>query len=401
MDSCTSLYAHQAKEIHMRRLKSKSLSMGLAMFSMFFGAGNITFPLIIGQQVQGGLLGALVGLILTGVVIPFSGLFAIILFEGDYESFFHRIGKSLGFIVIVFLLSIIGPFGGIPRCITLTYSTLKVYFPTLPLLLFSVLSAVVLFLFSWKRNRVLDLIGYVLSPLLIFFLVTIIIKGIFFSHPLPAGSSSIAHPFLYGLQEGYNTMDLIAAFFFSSLVYTKLKKEIGHRRKSKRLLLVSIFKASIIGAACLSTIYIGFSYVAAHHSLALEGATQDQLLGKIGQIVLGHYGGLIVCISIALTCLTTAIALTIICAEFLQKKIARGKLSYEWSLVIILTITLCISTLKFSGIVYLLAPALQMIYPSLLVLSLFNILYKTFHYKVVKSPVFITLIIVLYFQFFT
>ena len=87
----------------MNKLKSTSISTGLAMFSMFFGAGNITFPLIIGQTVEGGLIWALLGLILTAVLVPFSGLFAITLFEGDYESFFNRIGRWPGLAVIILL----------------------------------------------------------------------------------------------------------------------------------------------------------------------------------------------------------------------------------------------------------------------------------------------------------
>lgn len=382
----------------MNKLKSTSLSTGLAMFSMFFGAGNITFPLVIGQSVEGGLIWALLGLILTAVIVPFSGLIAITLYEGDYESFFDRIGRWPGLAVIILLLSMIGPFGGIPRCITLTYSTLKVYFSSMNLLTFSLISSLIIFLCSWKRNRILDLMGYILSPLLLLFLVVIIVKGIFFSSSDPVGSSHVAHPFFYGLKEGYNTMDLLAAFFFSSMVYSGLKKQ--QEGKEKKGLLLPVFKASLIGAALLSFIYIGFSYVAAQHSLTLEGTGVDQLLGRIGQIILGHHAGLIVCMSIALTCLTTAIALTVVSAEFLQKRLSRGKLSYEWSLILVLALTVFVSTLEFKGIIKLLAPVLQIIYPSLLVLCLFNIFHKTFEYKRVKLPVFVTLTLVIYFQYF-
>lgn len=380
----------------MNNLKTTSISTGLAMFSMFFGAGNITFPLIIGQTVEGGLIWALMGLVLTAVLIPFSGLFAISLYEGDYESFFSRIGKGPGLAVILLLLAMIGPFGGIPRCVTLTYSTLKVYFSGLHLLSFSLISALVIFFCTWKKNRILDLIGYVLSPILVLFLVIIIIKGVFFADSDPVGSSHVAHPFFYGLKEGYNTMDLLAAFFFSSLVYSKLKEQQGTRKS----ILVPVFKASLIGASLLSMIYIGFSYVAAHHSIALDGVGSDQLLGKIGKIVLGHHAGLVVCMSIALTCLTTAIALTVVCAEFLQKQLTKGRLSYEWSLFAILVTTVLFSTLEFTGIVRLLAPILEVVYPSLLVLSIMNVFHKTLDYKPVKVPVFLTLSLVLYFQYF-
>ena len=363
---------------------------------MFFGAGNITFPLIIGQTVEGGLIWALLGLVLTAIVIPFSGLLSISLYEGDYESFFSRIGKGPGLFVIILLLAMIGPFGGIPRCITLTYSTLKVYFTGMHLLTFSLVSCLIVFLCSWKKNRILDLIGYVLSPILVLLLVVIIIKGVFFSNSDPVGSSHVAHPFFYGLREGYNTMDLLAAFFFSSLVYNKLKEQQGERKS----VLVPVFKASLIGAGLLSMIYIGFSYVAAHHSMALDGTGVDQLLGRIGQIVLGQHAGLVVCMSIALTCLTTAIALTVVCAEFLQRRITKGRLSYEWSLVTVLVVTVLVSTLEFTGIVKLLAPVLEVVYPSMLVLCVMNVFHKLLNYQPVKVPVFFTLSLVLYFQYF-
>lgn len=379
----------------MNKIKSTSFSTGLAMFSMFFGAGNITFPLIIGQTVEGGLLWALLGLIITAVLIPFSGLMSTVLFEGDYESFFKRIGKIPGMGIIVILICLIGPFGGIPRCITLTYSTLNVYFSGMHLLTFSVMSCLLIFLCSWKRHRILDLIGYVLSPLLILFLLSIIVKGVFFSCSDPMGVSHVVHPFLYGLQEGYNTMDLLASFFFSSLVYQRLKSQ---EKGGSRSLFLPIFKASLIGAALLSLIYVGFSYVAAHHAQALLGTPMDQLLGKIGQIVLGHHAGMVVCMSIALTCLTTATALTVICAEFLQKRICKMRLRYEWALAIILLITIGISSLEFTGIVRLLLPVLQVIYPALLILSLFNIFHKMFDYKPIKFPVFTTASLVFIYQ---
>jgi LIVCS family branched-chain amino acid:cation transporter len=378
------------------KLKSTSLSTGLAMFSMFFGAGNITFPLIIGQTVEGGLIWALLGLVLTAILIPFSGLLSISLYEGDYESFFSRIGKGPGLFVIILLLAMIGPFGGIPRCITLTYSTLKVYFTGMHLLTFSLISCLIIFLCSWKKNRILDLIGYVLSPILVLFLVVIIIKGVFFSNSDPVGSSHVAHPFFYGLREGYNTMDLLAAFFFSSLVYNKLKEQQGERKS----VLIPVFKASLIGAGLLSMIYIGFSYVAAHHSMALDGTGADQLLGRIGQIVLGQHAGLVVCMSIALTCLTTAIALTVVSAEFLQRRITKERLSYEWSLVTVLVVTVLVSTLEFTGIVKLLAPVLEVVYPSMLVLCVMNVFHKLLNYQPVKVPVFVTLSLMLYFQYF-
>ena len=172
-----------------------------------------------------------------------------------------------------------------------------------------------------------------------------------------------------------------------------IAKKIGARQ-----LLLPIFKASLVGAFLLSLVYVGFSYVAFSYSDQLRETSIDQLLGKIGQIILGPYAGLIVCLSIALTCLTTAIALTVISAEFIQKEIFRNKLRYELSLFAVLVVTASVSSLEFNGIVALLAPILEVIYPSLLVLCVFNILYKLYDVNPIKVPVFATLLVVLYFQ---
>lgn len=382
----------------MSKLKSTPLSTGLAMFSMFFGAGNIIFPLIIGRNVEGGIVLALIGLIITAVLLPFTGLMSITLFDGDYRKFFNRIGKVPALIVILILLGIIGPFGGIPRLIALTFSTLKVYFSGLHLLTFSLISCGLIFLFSWKKNRTLDLIGYVLSPILVFSLLFIIVKGIFFSSPEISQGTEMTHPFFYGLKEGYNTMDLIAAFFFSSLVYGRLKQQAGDKGGPSALI-AAILKASLIGASLLSLIYIGFAYVAANFSHALAGTPVDQLVGKLGHLVLGRHAGLIVCMSIVLTCLTTAIALTVVCADFLQKQVLKEKVRYEYALGAILVVTALVSSIEFTGIIQMLAPVLQVIYPSLLVLCLFNILHKTMAIKSIKVPVFATMSLILYFQY--
>src|ERR1700730_16757905 len=107
--------------------KSNTLATGLAMFSMFFGAGNIVFPLALGQIAQDKNFYAILGMLITAVGVPFLGLIAMTLFDGDYKRFFGRIGKVPGFIVAACIMGLIGPFGAIPRCIALSYSTAKMF----------------------------------------------------------------------------------------------------------------------------------------------------------------------------------------------------------------------------------------------------------------------------------
>ena len=75
---------------------------GMALFAMFFGAGNMIFPLQIGCLSGQHVLPSTVAFIITGVGVPFLGLFAVSLYEGDYWKFFQRFGNVFAFVIISF-----------------------------------------------------------------------------------------------------------------------------------------------------------------------------------------------------------------------------------------------------------------------------------------------------------
>ncbi len=368
--------------------KSHTLTTGLAMFSMLFGAGNIVFALAIGQYAQDKNLYAIIGLLITAVGVPFLGLVAMTLFNGDYRSFFDRIGKVPGFFVASIILGLIGPFGAIPRCLALSYATSKPYLPEMSLPFFSVLACLFIFVLTYKRTSILNLLGYFLTPLKLGSLLFIIVNGFLFSPEIPAAAHDELAVFIKGLTDGYQTMDLLGAFFFCSVVLDCLRKniDVSNPANYKRMIVVTL-KASCIGAALLATIYIGFSYVAAAYSSSLMDVQPEELISNIAIQVLGPYAGLIVSFTVTMACLTTAVALTTVFAEFIHKDLTKAKLSYPLALLATLAITFAISTLNFTGIVALLEPILVLCYPALIVLCLVNILFKLYQFKPVKVPV--------------
>lgn len=372
--------------------KSNTLATGLAMFSMFFGAGNVVFPLALGQHAKGNTFFAILGLLITAVGVPFMGLVSMTLFDGNYKHFFERIGKVPGFLAALFMMGLIGPFGALPRCIALSYSTLQLYFPDISLVVFSLVSCLIIFGFTFKKNSILDVLGYVLTPVLLFSLGFIIVKGLLMSPEMPEGGKASFDAFFSGLKDGYQTMDLLGAFFFSSIVLNCLKVNPEQQgEKNDRLIIKMTLKASLIGASLLSLVYVGFSLVAAFHSDNLAGISQDKLIGTIALQVLGPLAGIAACIAVALACLTTAIALAAVFAEFVHNDISQGKIGYIPSLIGTLIITFFISTLDFVGIAKILVPILQVCYPALIILSLLNIAYKLYHFKPIKLPVFAVL----------
>ncbi len=324
--------------------QSQSLAIGLAMFSMFFGAGNIIFPLAVGQYAGDKNLYAMLGLILTATIMPIAGVIAMILFDGSYRQFFGRLGRVPGFALALITISLLGPLGSTPRCIALSYTTLKSSFPGMTHTFFSAIACGIIFLCAVRKNHLLTLLGWGLTPLLLGSLITIIIIGLSTAPDLQNTSETNATVFLHGLKEGYNTMDLLAAFFFSSTILNILRMRLKENESVARNYVHTALHASVVGACLLAAIYVGFSYLAAFHGNHLTMNGKDELLGAITMKIAGAHAGIFVCITIALACLTTAIALISAFTDFIQKEVFKEKINYEITLAAALILTFFVST---------------------------------------------------------
>lgn len=378
--------------------RSQSLAIGLAMFSMFFGAGNVIFPLAVGQFAGDKNFYAISGLILTAAILPIAGVIAMILFDGNYRKFFGRLGRIPGFLLAFLIISLLGPLGSAPRCITLAYTTLSSSFPDMSPMLFSAVSCGIIYLFAFKRSHILTLLGWVLTPTLLASLIAIIVMGLFADAQTASVDHSETAVFLHGLKEGYNTMDLLAAFFFSSTILTTLKIRQELRPTGRHYISIA-FRASLIGALLLAIIYIGFSYLAAFHGDNLNISGKDELLAAITMKIAGPQAGILTCFAIAMACLTTAIALISAFTDFVYKEVVSRKISYELTLALSLLLTFFVSTFEFQGISAFLGPILEICYPGLIVLTALNIAYSLKEFKPIKVPVFLTFCLSTYLYF--
>ena len=359
----------------------------------------MVFPLVIGASAGDKNIFAIAGLLITAVGIPFLGLFATILFSGDYRKFFFRMGKIPGLFAIVSCMAMIGPFAALPRCVALAHTTMQAFLPRTSVFMFSLIACILLFFLASSRSRIVDILGKVLSPILLISLFVIIIKGIISSPSAPMVSDSGLMFFKRGFLEGYNTMDFLATFFFSNAVIVGLlraqgKKDSDEIKPSKELIKM-VINAGIIGSSLLALVYVGFSFVASFYATELAGMAGDSMISVMSFMVLGPYGGLIANLAVSLACLTTAVALAIVFSEFLEKDIFGGILNYRFALLITLIITFAFANIGFAGIVSMIAPVLAVWYPGLLVLTLLNVLYKLFRFKPVQTPVFLTVALVL------
>lgn len=374
-------------------MRSTTLKTGLAMFAMFFGAGNVVYPLAVGHLAEDGHLFGILGLLITAVGVPFLGLISVTLFGGDYDTYFGRLGKWPGFIVAVLILALIGPFGALPRTITLSFATTKMFYPSLSLPTFSLLSCVLIYLLTVRKNKIVDMIGAYLTPVLLVSLFIIIIKGIVTGTPSPS-TSGPSELFLDGLKMGYQTMDLLATPFFASIIVGAIAMSATTKGDSTpKAIVKESLKASLIGAIALSITYLGLGVVASRWSSLLEQTKPEGYLGALAIEILGPYAGIIACIAVALACLTTAIALAAVFADFLQKDIFQDRIGFGACLIATLIISYFFSTLEFTGIMNFLAPILMVCYPALITLALCNLLYKLTGIKWVKIPTLIVFLL--------
>ncbi len=362
-------------------MKQKSLviSTGFAMFSMFFGSGNLVFPLLVGKECTGHYLWAALGIILTGVLVPFLGAGAMMLYKGDHKAFFSSLGKWATFWLPFVILGLMGPFGVLARCITVAHGSFRLLFPDTSLALFSIGFCTLIFWVIFNKNRIVPVLGKYLTPFLLVALAAIGLFGYWYSTPPPFQDSSWPLALKNGIFQGYQTMDLLAAFFFSTIVIQHLH---SHMKSEETTSFMPLFlKSALIGGGLLAGIYVLLVYLGHAYAPFLQNVAPQEMLGVVAQHALGALAYPIVCVAIVLACFTTAVVLASLFAGFLETEVAQTKLSHKVAIIITLAIAFCVSTLDFAGIARFIGPILEAIYPALIVLTAVNICSKLWGFK--------------------
>jgi LIVCS family branched-chain amino acid:cation transporter len=180
-------------------------------------------------------------------------------------------------------------------------------------------------------------------------------------------------------------MDLLAAFFFSAFVIKHLKDHKAMQETPARSLSVFL-KSSLIGASLLTAVYCFLVLIGAMYAHELRSVPPQEMLGFIAQKSLGPLAAPVVCASIILACITTAVVLTVLFADLLRTEICKERISPSLALGATLAIAFLISTLEFSGIAKIIGPILEICYPALIVMVVLSIFQKLWGWKSVRGP---------------
>ena len=355
----------------MKNKTRDSIVVGFALFSMFFGAGNLIFPPSLGNKLGDQYLLGILGFILTGVGLPLLAILACSKGNGTFESITNKIGTKFTLILTTVLFFAIGPLLAILRTAATTFEiSILPFFPTWsPIIVMAIYFLINLF-FVLKRSSIIDTIGKFLTPALIIVLTIVIVKGIIdpIGELVPTGATNILS---MSLLEGYQTMDALGALLFAGVITSSIVEK-GYKGSEVKSVLL---KASLIAVVGLAFVYGGLTFIGAHTvNLVDSGISNTALLVFIANKILGTFGLILIGTAIGLACLTTSIGLLTAGATFFEK-VSNGKLSYKFNAIAISLMSYIIACQGVDKIVKLSVPILNVLYPvaiTIIVVTLLN-----------------------------
>ncbi len=359
-------------------------SVGFALFAMFFGAGNLVFPLAIGVHAGDNVIIAMAGFLLSGVVMPLFGLIAIILYDGSYMRFLANLGRYPAFVVAATMVFLLGILVITPRTALVSYNTFIPLFPWLAShrFLFGAIFFIAVYLVSIKQMGIVDALGWILSPMKLIVLFILISFGVAVQHQVFVPTVAVSNQviFTHAVKLGYGTMDLLASFFLCAFAYQTICHKLGRPLTEIPLGVEQriMFQAALINTLLLGVVYSLFLLIANYHSALLQQVATQKLIGHLALVLLHRYGTIFVAICVTLACFASAIAATAFTVEFVQSHLLRNRFGYQLILPPVLLVIFMVSNLGFTRIMAIAIPILTVIYPALLALTLGNILHRLY-----------------------
>ncbi|MCK8523637.1 branched-chain amino acid transport system II carrier protein [Aquimarina sp. D1M17] len=372
------------------RFNKETFVAGFALFSMFFGAGNLMLPPLLGLKAGDAWFMVSLGFIISAVVIPLLGIVAHARLQGTMLDFAKKVSPifSLVYCLVVYLISIALPS---PRTASVTHEmAIQPFFGTSSLVTSSVYFALVL-LFVLNRSRILGLLGKFLSPIIFIVILSIICIGIFATLEPSIEPTSLDIPLISGLLEGYQTFDAIGAVVVGGVIIISLKLKGEHNFEKNRGLII---RSGIVAGLGLLIIYSGMIYNGALFSSEVAPEiTRTALLSELSLKTLGNIGKTLLSILVALACFTTAVGIVTGTADFVKGVLGDSQRAYVITAVIGCVLGVVMGQFDVHHIIDVAVPALMLIYPITIILIVLNVLPDKFTSVLVFRAVVISVIL--------
>ena len=361
----------------MTSLRTRDIvALGFMTFALFIGAGNIIFPPIVAQQAGEHVWLAALGFLITAVGLPVITIIALSRVEGSIQALSSPLGKAASILLTVICYLAVGPLFATPRTATVSYEIgFSSYFgnESGSLLIYSIIYFAVVTIVSLYPNKILDTVGYFLSPLKIISLIILGVAAVMIpaSNPPTAIDNYVTSPVTEGIVNGYLTMDTLGALVFGIVIIQAIYSR-GVREP--RLVTRYAIIASIISGIGLTLVYISlFKLGLGSHEVAPNASNGAVILHAYVQHAFGDLGSFFLTILIFIACMVTAIGLTCACAEYFAQL---TNLPYKLYVFVLVGFSLIISNLGLTKLIAISVPVLTAIYPPAIVVIMLSFFWK-------------------------
>ncbi|MCF0259742.1 MAG: branched-chain amino acid transport system II carrier protein [Erysipelotrichaceae bacterium] len=354
-----------------------SVSLGLTLFSMLFGAGNLIFAPLLGCQAALSTPAAIAGFCITAVVLPIASILIISCYPSASKmvSTINPVFAKV-FITLVFLL--VGPCIAIPRTASTSFEMFEWLFhgDFAARVLYSTLFFTACFFTALNPGKLKDILGKVMGPILLAMVLILCTAVLLYpaQWSQAAASASYSSPFLKGLNEGYQTMDILAGFCFSVIMAVTFKSfGLENGQESKSIL----FRAGIIAGCLLALLYTLLAGCAMKFAGQIPDASNGaRILLWMSRLCFSDFGAVFISLIFLAACFNVCSGLLACCSQYFCTLIP--KVSYKTWLIIFTLSGLVVSVQGLDWILAISAPLLSVVGPIAVLLSLWGLLYPRF-----------------------
>ena len=365
--------------------KEQFFSVAIMLFGLFFGAGNLIFPPLLGKQAGGATFQSLLAFGITAVVFPILGVVAVAKTKG-LSNLASKVDKYFAIVFTTMIYMAIGPGLGIPRAGSLPFEmAVAPFLPenvslSLSRLVYTFVFFLVAYFVCLKPNKLVTRMGKFLTPALLV-LIAVMFVGVLFKNPnavtSPVGDYATSST-VKGFLEGYNTMDTIAALNFGLVISLAVK---SFKVEDEEKVIGYTVKVGLVAGSFLFVIYAMLAYI----GMTTSGLTGDvkngaEILTTVSQYVFGKFGIVLLASIFTLACLTTCIGLITSISKFFET-MTKEKVSYHKWIVFWTFLSFLVANFGLNTILKVSVPVLVAIYPVSIVLILLGLTEKYFGYN--------------------
>lgn len=338
-----------------------SLLLGMTIFAIMFGAGNIILPPIVGYFAGENFFFAIIAFILTSAGFAALGVASMALQKNNFLDITKKIHPKAHLFLLSIVVIIIGPLFAAPRTAIITnqlfvaeiFGNNPIVLGISSLFFFSITAFVLL-----SKTNLIDVIGKYLTPVLIVLLTVLIggslLQGQAFIHTEATSSEAIVS----GLQTGYLTVDALGYIIIATISIKAIltEKSMKHDDKTKVLM-----RSVLIALFLISLVYLGLGYMGATTTYVASGDVSGiAILSHNIEAIFGRIGNIIFGLAVALACLTTSIGLVANTSNFFA---VNTKTDQSKWIIALAAVSFLISLLPLSGLTSIIGPVLLMLVP--------------------------------------